>query len=240
MITRNLLALTFMIVLGIEPFVSNAAAFEGAAPTHFYLDPSSVDLVHILAPPPAPDSPAGKADLAAVLEAQRTRTPAETADAEADVQLSVFRFADVMGTNFTPANLPFAKTLFERLASDDRQAIFAAKAYFNRPRPYVADPEVKPVVHEPANASYPSGHAAFSWADAIILAYMVPEKAAAIFDRAARFGHERVIASVHYPTDVEAGRISASVVDNVLLHDAHFMADFATARTEVRHALGLH
>jgi len=75
--------------------------------------------------------------------------------------------------------------------------------------------------------------------DAIILAYMVPEKASAIFDRAARFAHDRVVAGVHYPTDIEAGRISGSVIDNVLLHDPHFMADFATARTEVRRALGL-
>jgi hypothetical protein len=29
------------------------------------------------------------------------------------------------------------------------------------------------------------------------------------------------------------------VIDNVLLHDPRFMADFDTARTEVRGALGL-
>jgi acid phosphatase (class A) len=240
MMMRKLPALTLMLALGVAAFAHAAAAVDTAAPAHgYYIDASSVDLVHILAPPPAPDSPAGKADLQAVLDAQRTRTPAQVADAEADVQLSIFRFADVMGSGFTPANLPFTKAFLDRVSSDDRQSIFAAKAYFNRPRPYVADPEVKPVVHEPANASYPSGHAAFAYTNAIILAYMVPEKAAAIFDRAARIAHNRVIAGVHYPTDIEAGRISGSVVDNVLLHDPQFMADFATARTEVRQALGL-
>jgi acid phosphatase (class A) len=239
MMTRKLLApilVLAVLALGIAAF-----AFEqGTSPRVYYLDPSRVDLVHILAPPPAPDSTAGKADLQAVLDAQRMRTPAEVADAQADVQLSVLRFADVMGSGFTPANLRFTAAFFERIATDDRQAILAAKAYFNRPRPFVADPEVKPVVHEPANASYPSGHAAFAYVDAIILAYMVPEKAAAIFDRAARFAHNRVVAGVHYPSDVEAGRICGSVVDNVLLHDPHFMADFATARIEVRRAVGLH
>jgi hypothetical protein len=38
-----------------------------------YLDPSNVDLVGILAPPPAPQSPEGKAELEAVLAVQRTR-----------------------------------------------------------------------------------------------------------------------------------------------------------------------
>ena len=43
---------------------------------------------------------------------------------------------------------------------------------------------------------------------------------------------------MHYLGDVEAGRISGFVIDNVLLHDAAFMADFAKAKAEVRHAIG--
>jgi acid phosphatase (class A) len=237
---RKFLSLILALALRIALCVSNSAAFESVAAAHgYYLDPSRVDLVHVLAPPPAPDSPAGKADLQAVLEAQRARTPAEVADAQADVQLSVFRFADVMGPSFTPAKLPFTAAFFDRISSDDLQATRTAKTYFNRPRPFAADPEVKPIVHEPANASYPSGHAAFAYVDAIILADMVPEKAAAIFDRAALFAHHRVVAGVHYPSDIEAGRIAGAVTGNVLLHDPKFMADFATARTELRHALGL-
>jgi acid phosphatase (class A) len=240
MITRKLFELTFALALGVASCASTAAAFHGLVLAHhFYLEPSQVDLVHILAPPPAPDSPAGKADLQAVLDAQRRRTPAEVAGAEADSQLSVFRFADVMGPGFTPAKLPFTAAFFDRVASDDFQAIRAPKAYFNRPRPFAADSAVKPVAYQMASASYPSGHAVLAYSDAIILAYMVPEKSTAIFDRAALYAHNRVVAGVHYPSDLEAGHLSAAVVDNVLLHDARFMADFAKARIEVRHALGL-
>ena len=66
-----------------------------------------------------------------------------------------------------------------------------------------------------------------------------PEKAAAIFARADAYAHNRVIEGVHWPTDLEAARISAAVIDNVLLHDAHFMADYEKARLEVRRALAL-
>jgi acid phosphatase (class A) len=237
MMRKKLPAPTLILLLGLAACASSAAALDSAAPHVFYLDPSRVDLVHILAPPPAPDSPAGKADLQAVIDAQHARTAEQAAGALADGQLSVFRFADVMGSGFKPANLPFTAVFFERVASDDMQAIRGAKAYFNRSRPFVADAaEVKPIVHEPASASYPSGLATFAYADAMILAYMVPEKAAAIFDRAGLFAHNRVVAGVHYPSDVEAGRICASVIDNVLLHDAHFMADFARARSELRRA----
>lgn len=231
----KLLPLIVVLVVAVAPM-----AFSSATAAHeFYLDSSHVDLVHILAPPPVPGSPAGKADLQAVLDAQRTRTPAEVASAQVDAQISVFRFADVMGPGFKPENLPFATTFFAHVVADGRHPIDIVKAYFNRPRPFVADLEVKPIVHEPANASYPSGHATFAYVAAIILADMVPEKSAAIFDRAARFSHNRVVAGVHYPTDVEAGRICGSVIDDVLLNDPNFMVDFIKARSEVRHALGL-
>ena len=232
---RKILRLIFLLSVVSAPFGFSTAS----AAQDYYINPSSVDLVHILAPPPAPDSAAGKADLQAVLDAQRTRTPAEIASAQADAQLTIFRFADVIGPGFKSEKLPFTTKFFERISSDEMQALGAAKAYFNRPRPFVADPKVKPVVRQPANASYPSGHAIFAYVDAIILADMLPQKAAAIFDRAGSYAHNRVVAGVHYPSDVEAGRISGSVIDNVLLHDAHFMADYDKARTELRHSLGL-
>ncbi len=203
-----------------------------------YLDPSQIDLVHILAPPPAPQSPEGKAELEAVLAAQQTRTDAEVKRAQADDELSVFRYADIMGAGFTAENLPFASAFFKDVAADGGLVVNPARAQFNRQRPMAVDKRVEPVVN--ANGgSYPSGTAAFAYVSGILLANMVPERAAAIYARAADWGHNRVVAGVHYPGDVEAGRISGSVIDNVLLHDAAFMADFIKAKAEVRRAIGL-
>jgi acid phosphatase (class A) len=228
-------ALLFVLV-GVLAVASRAAW----AMQDYYVDPSQVDLIHILAPPPSADSDEGKADLQAVLATQHTRTEAQVKEAEADSEKSVFRFADVMGPGFKPENLPFATTFFERVSSDGEKLVSVAKAYFNRPRPFVMDHRVKPVVGRPLGPGYPGGHATFAYVNAILLAYMVPEKAVSIFSRAGRFARNRVIGGVHYPTDTEAGRISASVIDNVLLHESNFLADFARARAEVRNAIGLH
>jgi acid phosphatase (class A) len=203
-----------------------------------YLDPSQVDLVSILAPPPAPQSPEGNADLQAVLAAQKTRTDADVKRAQADDELSVFRYADVMGSGFAPEKLPFATVFFKDVATDGGQVVNPTRAHFNRQRPVAVDKQIEPVVNA-GGGSYPSGTAAFAYEAAILLANMVPEKAPAIFARAADWGHNRVVAGVHYPGDVEAARISGSVIDNVLLHDAAFMADFAKAKAEVRRAIGL-
>jgi acid phosphatase (class A) len=206
-----------------------ATAFTGMTDAALarYLDPSQVDLVRILAPPPAPQSPEGKAELEAVLAVQRTRTDTDVKRAQADDVLSVFRYADVMGEAFSPQNLPFATAFFKDVAADGGQVVNLT-----------VDKRVEPVVNA-GGGSYPSGTAAFAYVAAILLANMVPEKAPAIFARAADWGHNRVVSGVHYPGDVEAGRISGSVIDNVLLHDPAFMADFAKAKAEVRRAIGL-
>jgi acid phosphatase (class A) len=207
-------------------------------PDH-YMQPSQIDLVSVLGPPPAPGSSEGQTDLRAVLEAQRTRTPMEVAEAKANSCFSIFAFAGVVGPDFNPAKLPFTVAFFQRVFDDGMHGVEAAKKHFNRPRPFVADKQITTVVQQPANASYPSGHATFAYMTAILLANMVPEKAEAIFERAAAFTRSRVIAGVHYPSDLVAGRIAAAVVDNVLLHDGAFKADLAKSRAEVRRAAGL-
>jgi acid phosphatase (class A) len=205
----------------------------------FYLNPVEVDLIHVLAPPPAADSPAGQADLQAVLAAVNSRTDTQIKHVQADDQRIVFRFADVMGANFRPESLPFATQFFQHVYEDGNAATVAAKTYFKRQRPFVVDPDIQIIVVQAPDFSYPSNHSTFAYEAGILLAAMVPEKAAAIFDRAADYAHNRVIAGVHFPTDVEAGRISGSVIDNALLHDARFLTDFERAKSEVRAALGL-
>src|SRR5580700_7753531 len=144
-----------------------------------------------------------------------------------------------MGPNFRPESVPLAAQLFQHVYEDGSAATVAAKTYFKRQRPFVVDPDIQIIVVQAPDFSYPSNHSSFGYEAGILLAAMVPEKAAAIFQRAADYAHNRVIAGVHFPTDVEAGRIAASVIDNALLHDAHFRTDFERAKSEVRMALGL-
>lgn len=205
----------------------------------YYVTPPEVDLTRLMPPPPVPGSARERRDMAAVLDAVRDRTPAQVERARADSLLSAFRFADVLGPEFTPEGLPFSAVFFRRVAFDANTAIQDVKAHYNRPRPFMVDPRVELVVPQPPNASYPSGHASFAYLHAALLAEMVPEKAAALFARADEYASERVLAGAHYPSDLEAGRISAAVVGNVLLHDARFLRDFAAARAEVRGALRL-
>ncbi|CAM2156590.1 Acid phosphatase [Pararobbsia alpina] len=222
----------------------SASVFSGLAnaDTAHYLDPHQVDLAALLAPPPAATSALQQADLKDVLEIQRSRTPEQVQRAQGDTEKSVFRFADVLGPQFTEANLPKTAALFKRAASDAAMIAKEGKDHFHRLRPYLASNEVHPsVALDPKDIdnSYPSGHATFGYMSAILLAQMVPEQSAALFARGREYGDNRVIDGVHYPSDVEAGRIDGTLVAAALMNNAEFQQAFADARAEVRHALSL-
>lgn len=213
-----------------------AAAGCAAAPT--YVSPQEIELQRFLAPPPAVDSAAQRADLAAVLEIQRTRTAAQAEEALADQKVSVFRFADVLGEKFAEEKLPKTAALARSACSDSSAVTGAAKKLWNRPRPYVTSVDVKPLVSNVTEGSYPSGHATCGYLWAILLADMIPERRNELFARGARYGTNRIVGGVHYPTDAEAGRLSAAVIAAVMYLSPKFRSDFAAARAELRAALG--
>ena len=68
---------------------------------------------------------------------------------------------------------------------------------------------------------------------------MVPEKTQALYERATMYGRNRVIAGVHFPTDIEAGQISTAVIVNTMIQQPLFMRDFERAKKELRQVLKL-
>jgi acid phosphatase (class A) len=201
---------------------------------------ASIDLTLWLAPPPAAGSSVALDDLRTVLAVQAARTPAEAEAAKADADRSVFRFADVLGPNLTPATLPRTAAFFKRVAQLDKAAVKTAKSYWQRPRPSVISSDVHPLsVEKPDDWSYPSGHATFGYTAAALLAHMLPEKRVALFGRAEVYAQHRVVMGVHYPSDVEAGRVAGTLIAAQLIDDPAWRADFNAARDELRKALAL-
>lgn len=205
----------------------------------YYVTPAEVDLEDILPPPPLPDSAAQTADMKAVMDAQNARTPADVEQALGDFKKSIFRFKSVLGQDFNPHNLPYTNAFFRRVLGDDEAIVAQAKDFYARPRPFISNSDVNPIMLRPGGGGYPSGHSTFAYVAAVLMGMMVPEKRDAIFARADQFEQMRVVSGEHYPTDVEAGRIAGAAIANALLHSPKFMADFAISKAEVRKALGL-
>jgi len=222
-------------LLSLMLLIGQPALADGTAP-----DRASIELSTLLPPPPAAGSAAATQDLQAVLAVQRSRTPAEQSAAKADMERSVFRFADALDLSMRAASLPKTAAFFGRVADFDKAEVKDAKLYWRRARPPVTSDQVHPLSQEkPDDWSYPSGHATFGYTTAILLANMVPEKRAAIFARADLYAQHRVVMGVHFPSDVEAGRLAGTVIGAQLLQQADWQADYQAARTELRAALQL-
>lgn len=202
--------------------------------------PAVVEVSNLLPPPPAAGSAAAQHDLDAVLAAQASRTPQDMAAAKADTERSVFRFADVLGGSVQASALPETEAFFERVAELDKASAKDAKMYWKRPRPAVISDQVHPLSKEkPDDWSYPSGHATFGYTVAVLLSNMVPEKRAAIFARADLYAQHRVVMGVHFPSDLEAGKLAGAVIAAQILRDPQWQRDYNAARDELRHVLSL-
>ena len=81
------------------------------------------------------------------------------------------------------------------------------KALFDVQRPSVRFPDPEPLVTTPTDLSFPSGHAATSFAGATLLARSVPRLAVPFYLLAAAIAFSRVYVGVHYPLDVVAGAL---------------------------------
>lgn len=81
------------------------------------------------------------------------------------------------------------------------------KPIANRGRPYIDIPLVDVIGDRPFNTSFPSGHAASSFAAALVLSRLVPGATIAWWVLAAVVSFSRVYIGVHYPIDVIAGAL---------------------------------
>ncbi len=208
-----------------------------------YLRPDVLDAKLILGPPPAPDSPQGKADRAIYEE---TRVYIDTARwklAQLDNDLwsggALKRYACAIGRDISERRTPTTMRMIHRIELDVRSVSKPAKDFYDRRRPMVGDE--RPICIPRAkwmdtNASYPSGHSMTGWAWALILAEIQPAHASALMTAGRETGFSRVVCGVHFASDVAAGDTLASVMVARLHAEPAFRADLARAKIELARA----
>jgi undecaprenyl-diphosphatase len=86
------------------------------------------------------------------------------------------------------------------------------KAATGRPRPFEELPAIDTLIGATVGQSLPSGHAATSFAGAVILTYLLPRGAALFFLLAVAISFSRIYVGVHYPSDVLAGAALGAVL----------------------------
>ncbi len=204
-----------------------------------FTDDKEVNLLALLPPPPAQDSAVTKTELDDLVGIQKSRTKARSELAVADDQENVWRFAGVFkNANFTAEKLPLFTAFFDRIVATESAVVDPAKDLWKRPRPYMADSRINPLLKKKTSGAYPSGHTTVGTLMGIVLSNMVPELRVPLMDRAAEFAHSRLVAGMHYASDIEAGKRAGTAIAAVIMLKPDFQQEFEAAKAELRSTLG--
>ena len=217
-------------------------SLTGPTPTRLsgYLTAGDLDGQTVIGPPPALDSPRGKADRTIYLETRKLAGSARWKQATKDNDLwtggALERYACTLGQPISETALPKTYHLLQRVELDARTIGTPPKNHFNRTRPLIGDDLAVCIKREDwmrTNASYPSGHAMAGWAWGLVMAELAPAKASGLLEAGREIGDSRVICGVHYQSDVEAGRVLGAAMVSAEHANAQFRADFAAAKAEL-------
>lgn len=210
------------------------------ARTNPWFNAQAIDFVAITPAPPTPGSELDRQDMKQVLLAQRTRTSAEVLKAQADdKEEDIFIFAPILGAKFNAAELPLTAAFSQHLRDASAVINPPLKLRFGRSRPFVASTQVHPVCERTVSNSFPSGHSMVGTLEALALIQIVPERSPEILHRLSQYTHNRVVCGVHYPTDVAASQVIASVLFGLISASPIFQKELASAKEEVRIHLAL-
>ncbi|HVT73708.1 MAG TPA: phosphatase PAP2 family protein [Lacunisphaera sp.] len=204
-----------------------------AAEAGRYLPAADYDLAAIIPAAPAADSLATLADLETVYQVQQRRTPEQAAVAAYFAVDDVFQYDAVLGAWFNARNLPATAAFFAQVEADRFAISSMAKKLWSRPRPPLLDPRLRPCIELPVSGSYPSGHATQAYLWAGLLGEVFPEHRAALNERAQLVAWSRIVAGVHYPTDIAAGRILGERLARDFLRQPDVQAALVRIRAEV-------
>lgn len=210
-------------------------------PRSGYLGEAASLTIDLLGPAPAPGSPRAEADRAIFRATRALRgTPRWTmAQADFNPRAVVGNMSCAIGVRIDPATTPATMKLILHMAPDITRAVDAPKGASARPRPYKIDPgeTCGPLPASEDYADYPSGHSAWGWAVALVLAEMLPERADAILVRGRAVGEGRAICGVHNYSSIVAGQTVGAAIVAAEHRSPAFQADLAAAREELQAAV---
>jgi acid phosphatase (class A) len=220
----------FVVMMTMLTALMFVAASNGPQP--IYLQPEQLDWASILPGPPADDSPEHQAEISTLLQWQAKRTMEDVSRCRSEENVTVFVFSQVLGDWFNAKSLPLTSDLMQQVYVDARAASGAAKDKWQRVRPPLADPRIHPCVVLEKTPSYPSGHATRGIVWATLLSEIFPDHREALMARGKLIGEDRVIAGMHWPSDVEGGQKLGEEIARKLLDNPDFKAGLERIREE--------
>lgn len=161
-------------------------------------------------------------------------------DAEYGYENMIFQFSKPLGMSLSERDTPqICRLLRDALATSD-SILKLPQSTIMRATPFK-------VFHETPmsgknmslkSSSYPSVHSTHSWLSALLLMEINPEAADSLLTRAYLFGENSVVLGLAWQSDVDAGRLAASVAYAKLQSSGRFKDQMSAAKKEYQELKG--
>ncbi|TZG27967.1 acid phosphatase [Sphingomonas montanisoli] len=204
-----------------------------------FLPSGYFDLIDVLPPAPIKEEPRGVADreifkLTRALKGT-PRWDMAVNDVAADTASMMRDFSCAAGIKLTPQTAPKTAALLDKASIDSNEAIEKIKIFYRRQRPFQIDQgEVcEPIANLGRSYDYPSGSATRSWTWGLILAEVLHKQASPILARARAFGESRVVCGSHNASAIEAGRMAAGSMLDVVRTERAYADAVVASRVEL-------
>ena len=163
-------------------------AKDSGEPFKWLTQPQELALANSAPAAPTVNSAVDQDDYKKVLAAQSARTPETIAESQRDEKFSYTLFETIYGAKFSSVKS------FQQLVSSTQDATEyvngIVKSKYKRDRPFREHPDVKALFQE-KGFSYPSSHSSKSFALAVVLGAIFPDKKQAFLDRAEEIAQSR-------------------------------------------------
>ena len=190
-------------------------------PATNFLDISSLKIKEVIPAPPMDGSNDETMREDAVAICNKKEIKAE------DAGDTVFCYNDLLGSDFKAHQLPLTAALFQKVDSDTKMAIHAAKHTFKRTRPI-----------KTTGYSYPSGHSTMAFVWAGLLSNIFPNQKDKLMTQAKQRAWSRVSLGHHYPTDDYTGEIYGKYLAQEFLKNPAFQKEWAKVQREITKKIG--
>ena len=213
----------------------------------YYKQAELPNMVNFLPPPPEFESSRFVADQTQYLWGKLQRLDEERAamairDAVYGMNTIIEEYCPILGLDITKEDTPALYTLIQNVGASCDSISDRAKQKYMRRRPfmYYDEPTLVPEQEEEhrTNGSYPSGHTVLGWTMALLFSDINPAAADQLLARGYEYGQSRVIAGYHWQSEVDAGRLAASVLYAKLQGHERFREELAKAREEFAEKTG--
>jgi acid phosphatase (class A) len=205
----------------------------------YFLSPTIINIEEFLPNPPLLDSREALEELSLVYKAGQNKSDNLIKLIKSEDKITIFAFADVISPSFNAKLCPKTAKLFKQISDEAGFFIKKSKKFWQRPRPYIIDNKITTIIKEAANEkkSYPSGHSTLGQLYAEILINLMPEKKLVLLKKGQEIGWNRVIAGLHYPSDIYAGRFLGHILAKEMLNNLQLQASLKEVAAELENIL---